>query len=1158
MEGPIKSVVGALGVPLLHRVMQQSATLPDGFRGSGNKDNYYAWTWDTYHRGFMRPAVVIAVVHLLLILRDLEGTVQRLVNLTMLLQMICLFVLTLKLPPNWKIQAHVWARWVVVSFVLGRIFMTWVLTLSDEHPGQAVVRLCEKWLDTVTNIGITVPALALSNFTTGAWLVFLGLHISASAPFYVKWLNYSAAWAVFKDVVIQCLGLLVYAIMERNKSSAFVKSGEQALRKKLATLADVPLHVGGVASDSAATPKQDTLAVPSTKQSIGAAERSSSVQELDQSAPCLQIASQRMYTSRLKKKKVMLKVHCDIEPNKLLAGFDSGLLQSFLKSSLQGSLIVESAVRRGCIIVSIDLCEPMRIDDEASLLSSSATEHEVASKVAGSMLKWLHASHAQGLKDGTLLSIQVNNFTFKGCWDASTNSVRLEGMDTLPTKKQYSITQSQPAVLLPAFQPMQQQQSSSVCFLANVSSPKADELVGWQGNGATSHAVQGVGKGEGGVLQLLAHTRGMFLPLEVAEVGRAANGDRTVQVCVSLPPGMHMHGECLRLELELVKKSTLLSSSSVLLLGSHLSEALHDLKGWAVSTAHAPEAVGVFLEDLAEFLSFQGLVAPSPISTVESGSSSHSSSTDMPSEKSLLSVLKAEAQTSEMLNMMAEVGLELLQHAVSWGMAALAQQLLTGLMAVPLCVPFQALACGKLPHTHPFTKEGTQQRQQQHQQQQVQEQRKELGNATVCELDQHVQQPSSETAAASDVQLSDDSVQGQDRDCLAAAGLASPCSSRTLITCALLSYDKQCLARVLEWGRMYGGLHGFAWPWSAVDASGYSPLQIMQRLPAGHAVLEQLLADPTTRPAALHAQDLAHQASGPAERDSAKSAAHPSSVRAQRHPGSVGSSSRQGDELAGGKVQAGSSKAEKEEGSAVGHPTSSPQPAPTSDTCHKCAFPNCVLKVALKALVLGFGNHGDITEADFRDWCFKSTTGYANVWCCLVVLLASYTLVTCLSRGLLLNAVALCLYPVFMSLALFAESTRMRKVYMNCGKTMLWAVGFIFSVGFLPSLLAQKLALMRLDWAVEVVLYRLVYQVQLKDLLLERMISCVNNTCMYARLGFSFPLGRALTLSLCSLLVGLALDVRNRCIFLKFHALSAAGLDGSHGKVAQVQQAFKC
>eukprot|EP00967_Tisochrysis_lutea_P153630 scaffold303667_cov17-Tisochrysis_lutea.AAC.1 len=49
-------------------------------------------------------------------------------------------------------------------------------------------------------------------------------------------------------------------------------------------------------------------------------------------------------------------------------------------------------------------------------------------------------------------------------------------------------------------------------------------------------------------------------------------------------------------------------------------------------------------------------------------------------------------------------------------MAALAQRLLTGLMAEPLCVPFNALASGQLPRAHPNVQASTQRRQQQQQQ----------------------------------------------------------------------------------------------------------------------------------------------------------------------------------------------------------------------------------------------------------------------------------------------------------------------------------------------------------------------------------------------------------------------------------------------------------
>eukprot|EP00983_Pelagomonas_calceolata_P127719 1161438-Pelagomonas_calceolata.AAC.7 len=200
--------------------------------------------------------------------------------------------------------------------------------------------------------------------------------------------------------------------------------------------------------------------------------------------------------------------------------------------------MVESAVRHGCVVVSVDLCELVRIDDETSLLSSTATEHEVASKVAGSVLKWLHASDARRLKDGTVITIQVNNLVFEGCWDASTRSVHLlEEKQGLPTLEQCSITLYEPAILLPALQPTQQHpacpEEYSVSFIASVSAPADVELVGWQDKKGASDVVEGSSRKEEVVLQVLAHARGMFLLVEVTEVSRADNGERTVQVCVA-------------------------------------------------------------------------------------------------------------------------------------------------------------------------------------------------------------------------------------------------------------------------------------------------------------------------------------------------------------------------------------------------------------------------------------------------------------------------------------------------------------------------------------------------------------------------------------------------------------------------------------------------
>eukprot|EP00983_Pelagomonas_calceolata_P032801 1027504-Pelagomonas_calceolata.AAC.2 len=84
-------------------------------------------------------------------------------------------------------------------------------------------------------------------------------------------------------------------------------------------------------------------------------------------------------------------------------------MASGIECSLPNCLIVESAVRHGCVVLSVDLCEPARLAEEPCLCSSASTEHKVASRVAGSTLEWLHASDAQRLMDGAIVLVQVRS-----------------------------------------------------------------------------------------------------------------------------------------------------------------------------------------------------------------------------------------------------------------------------------------------------------------------------------------------------------------------------------------------------------------------------------------------------------------------------------------------------------------------------------------------------------------------------------------------------------------------------------------------------------------------------------------------------------------------------------------------------------------------------
>lgn len=57
-------------------------------------------------------------------------------------------------------------------------------------------------------------------------------------------------------------------------------------------------------------------------------------------------------------------------------------------------------------------------------------------------------------------------------------------------------------------------------------------------------------------------------------------------------------------------------------------------------------------------------------------------------------------------------------------------------------------------------------------------------------------------------------------------------------------------------------------------------------------------------------------------------------------------------------------------------------------------------------------------------------------------------------------------------------------------------------------------------------------QVQLPTLLLERAILTIGYALMYSKLGMPYPVSQAVIMNLASLCVGIALDLRNRQVYL--------------------------
>lgn len=74
-------------------------------------------------------------------------------------------------------------------------------------------------------------------------------------------------------------------------------------------------------------------------------------------------------------------------------------------------------------------------------------------------------------------------------------------------------------------------------------------------------------------------------------------------------------------------------------------------------------------------------------------------------------------------------------------------------------------------------------------------------------------------------------------------------------------------------------------------------------------------------------------------------------------------------------------------------------------------------------------------------------------------------------------------------------------------------------------------------------------QVQLRALLLERTVTAVGLALLYSRLDLPHPLLRALVINLASVFVGIALDIRNRWLYVRLW--QAAKLPGKGRKKEQ-------
>ncbi len=158
----------------------------------------------------------------------------------------------------------------------------------------------------------------------------------------------------------------------------------------------------------------------------------------------------------------------------------------------------------------------------------------------------LCASFPKGLFLVIPHNVQVEDRVFSCTWNLRGSVWEMEVDTALPN--QYSITVPSTFVSLPSSSPhssQQQQQQQRVPFKLYVSSPRMFRLLGWQVCGS----VQTLSEGQpemGDTLQLLAHTQGRFLPVDIVHVdSRDDHGGQSVEVGNVTRPDWELLGTAL-------------------------------------------------------------------------------------------------------------------------------------------------------------------------------------------------------------------------------------------------------------------------------------------------------------------------------------------------------------------------------------------------------------------------------------------------------------------------------------------------------------------------------------------------------------------------------------------------------------------------------------
>uniref|UniRef100_A0A7S3QZR0 Uncharacterized protein n=1 Tax=Dunaliella tertiolecta TaxID=3047 RepID=A0A7S3QZR0_DUNTE len=601
--------------------------------------DYRLWAWHMHHRQSLRVWAFVSIAHMLLFLRDIEGMPLKLQVYGMMLLAVFMAALTSNKAPLSALAASNWARRTIVLFSVLQCVVTAHVTFGIHVScGRSVMLVCSRWLDVATNMIVALPCLALADMRVESWLAFVCLHVSVSTPFYVSIQGYSLPLALFKAAVIQGLILIAYTAIERPKCAAYMRLCACASARKQSEAAEAARRAQEKCASLEKEPSPSSSAssivspVPSpawvgTKQEANASSKQSSPPnsrgKQDPSTCSKQPnppdcrgkptpvvgTKRRMYRSMLKRTTVSIKLSSDFGLE-VMHGGAAKQLSDAMMATFPGTVVVDMAARQGCIMLSMDVCELRQVTQLRPAGPAGISQEALVQRA---IQEWLREAGLEGgLGDGTVMSVQVGDCVRACTWNLHAKVWEMQPEPLCSSnEEQHSIVVPSMALIYPSRLPFPQQQQQppqqhiQLNFKAYITAPSPFRLTGWYGS-EEGHIQEGVD--DGNCLQLLARAHGRFLPVDIVQQGtRDEGGVQGVQACVYLPPHMKAF-DCCQLRLEVVRGSSLLCRCNTMLVSSTWAPLLPELDAWAKSMRASPDHVSLFMDDLAEWLSFQGLV----------------------------------------------------------------------------------------------------------------------------------------------------------------------------------------------------------------------------------------------------------------------------------------------------------------------------------------------------------------------------------------------------------------------------------------------------------------------------------------------------------------------------------------------------------------------